>query len=154
MLYMQIISATKYIVRKESTRDHVDLLLSSQCWPTVYAVDMACDVVAHMEVHEPQLASALWGDRWGRFEVPSASIPPKVHELHVQKCKWSNLIHIQNMFAFADCTWKAPTPYQLHLMLHCEIILTAGRFCTLSTANNSGALRPDSRKSHKILAEF
>lgn len=41
------------IMRKESTRDHVNLLLSSRHWPTVYAVDIACDVVAHMEVREP-----------------------------------------------------------------------------------------------------
>lgn len=68
-------------MRKESTRDHVDLL-SSWCWPTVYAVDMACDVVAHMEVREPQLASALWGDRRGCFEVPSASTSPQVSNIH------------------------------------------------------------------------
>lgn len=74
----QVISATKYIMRKESTRDHVDLLLSSRYWPTVYAVDMACDVVAHMEAREPQLASALWGHRRGCFEAPSTSTLPKV----------------------------------------------------------------------------
>ena len=47
-------------------------------WPIVYAVDMACDVVAHMEAREPQLASALWGDRKGCFETPSASALPEV----------------------------------------------------------------------------
>ena len=77
-MYIQVISATKYIMRKESTRDHVDLLLSSRHWPTVYAIDMACDVVAHMEVREPQLASALWQDRRGCFEVPSTCSLPKV----------------------------------------------------------------------------
>ena len=69
-------------MRKESTRDHVDLLLSSRCWPIVYAVDMACDVVAHMEAREPQLASALWGDRKGCFETPSASVLPEVRYIN------------------------------------------------------------------------
>ena len=46
------------------------------------AVDMACDVVAHMEVREPQLASALWGDRRGCFQVPSATTSPEVSYIH------------------------------------------------------------------------
>ena len=45
-----MISVSKFIMRKESTRDHVDLLMLSRHWPLVYAVDMACDVVAHIEV--------------------------------------------------------------------------------------------------------
>ena len=69
-------------MRKESTRDHVDLLLSSRCWPVVYAVDMACDVVAHMEAREPQLASALWGDRKGCFQIPSAKALPEVRYIN------------------------------------------------------------------------
>ena len=42
---MQCIDAviTKFILRKESTRDHIDLFLSSKLWPLTYAVDMACD---------------------------------------------------------------------------------------------------------------
>lgn len=75
---MQVISATKYIVYKESTRDHVDLLLSSRYWPAVYAVDMACDVVAHTEAREPHLANSLWGDRRGCFEKPTTDSLPKV----------------------------------------------------------------------------
>ena len=43
-------AAIKYIMKKESTRDHLDLLLSSKHWPVVCAVHMACDVVAHAEV--------------------------------------------------------------------------------------------------------
>lgn len=73
-----MISASKFIMRKESTRDHVDLLLSSKHWPLVYAVDMACDVVAHVEVREPKLANAMWGDRRGCFQRPVPGIPPKV----------------------------------------------------------------------------
>ena len=59
----QVISGSKSILKKESTRDHVDLLISSKHWPLAYAVDMACDVVAHMEVRAPKLARAMWGER-------------------------------------------------------------------------------------------
>ena len=76
---LQVISASKFIMRKESTRDHVDLLLSSKHWPLVYAVDMTCDVVAHVEVREPKLANAMWGDRRGCFQRPVPGIPPKVN---------------------------------------------------------------------------
>ena len=74
-----MIYGTKYAVRRESTRDHVDLLLSMKHWPIVYAVDMACDVVAHMEVREPKLASEMWGERRGCFEKPCATKQPQVH---------------------------------------------------------------------------
>ena len=66
------------MLRKESTRDHADLLLSSKHWPLVYAVDIACDVVAHIEARDPQLANALWGERRGCFEKPSKRVTPKV----------------------------------------------------------------------------
>ena len=71
----QVISASKFIMRKESTHDHVDLLLSSKHWPLAYAVDMACDIVAHTEVRNPSLAKTLWGERRGCFEKPKKEIP-------------------------------------------------------------------------------
>lgn len=80
----QVISASKFIMRKESTRDHVDLLLSSKHWPLVYAVDMACDVVAHIEVREPKLADAMWGERRGCFEKPIPGVVPEVCRLWYQ----------------------------------------------------------------------
>ena len=103
----------KYIVRKESTRDHVDLLLSSRCWPTVYAVDISCDIVAHMEVREPQLASAMWGNRRGCFEVPSASTPPKVSYMHKSINGRLLFTYIISMFAFTDhtCTTLEKPPH-------------------------------------------
>ena len=73
----QVISGSKFILKKESTRDHVDLLLSSKYWPLAYAMDMACDV-AHMEVRAPKLARALWGERQGCFEKPKTGMSPKV----------------------------------------------------------------------------
>ena len=57
----------------------MDLLLSSKNWPLAYAVDMACDVVAHMEVRIPRLAKAMWGERRGCFEKPKTNEDPKVN---------------------------------------------------------------------------
>lgn len=78
MFVLKVISASKFIIRKESTRDHVDLLISSKHWPLVYAVDMACDVVAHIETREPQLARVMWGKRRGCFEKPESGTAPMV----------------------------------------------------------------------------
>ncbi len=80
--YVQIISATKYIIRRERTRDHVDFLLSSRCWPLVYVVhvDMASDVVA-LEVREPEtFLSTCFLDG----ALASSWSPP----LYLRKC-WS-----------------------------------------------------------------
>ena len=65
-------------MKKESTRDHIDLLMSCKYWPLVYAVDMACDVVAHMEAREPSYAKALWDDRRGCFQKPHKRKSPEV----------------------------------------------------------------------------
>lgn len=69
-------------MRKESTRDHVDLLMSSKHWPLVYAVDMACDVVAHIEVRHPKLANAMWGEKRGCFQQPEQGITPEVSPIY------------------------------------------------------------------------
>lgn len=68
-----MISASKFIMKKESTRDYLDLLLSCKYWPVVLAVDMACDVVSHIECRQPILAHAIWGERRGCFEKPTAN---------------------------------------------------------------------------------
>ena len=68
-------------MRQESTRDHADLLMSTKHWPTVFAVDMACDLVAHFEAREPHLASMLWEDKSGCFEKPVATNKPQVLQL-------------------------------------------------------------------------
>ena len=65
-------------MRRESTRDYLDLLLSCKHWPAVLAVDMACDVVA---CQRPELAQSLWGERRGCFERPVANEVPKVSRL-------------------------------------------------------------------------
>ena len=65
-------------MRKESTRDYADLLQSVKHWPVVFAVDMACDVAAHLQACHPQLANALWGERRGCFEKPINDRKPMV----------------------------------------------------------------------------
>ena len=75
---LQVVSAAKYVMKKESTIDHVDLLLSSKHWPVVFAVDMVCDVAAHVEVRHPKLATALWGERRACFQKPHPRNDPQV----------------------------------------------------------------------------
>ena len=55
IILLQVISTSKFILRKESIWDHVGLLLSSKHWPLAYAVDMACDVVAPVKVRAPKI---------------------------------------------------------------------------------------------------
>ena len=52
-------------------------------WPTILAVDMACDVVAHIECHELQLSHALWKDRRGCFEKPISTSSPQVQTIQL-----------------------------------------------------------------------
>ncbi len=47
-------------------------------WPLVYAVDMACDVVAHLETREPAMTRQMWGERRGCFEKPQSGVNPTV----------------------------------------------------------------------------
>ena len=78
LIVPQVISGSKFILRKESTCDHVDLLFTSKHWALAYAVDLACNVVAHMEVRAPQVAKTMWGERHGCFEKPKMNVDPKV----------------------------------------------------------------------------
>ena len=89
---MQVIYSTKYCIRKESTRDHIDLLLSMRHWAVVYAVDMACDVVAHLEARHPALAHHLWRDRRGCFQRPNETKKSEVISQKIQYHVQSRLI--------------------------------------------------------------
>ncbi|KAK6475900.1 HMG domain-containing protein 3-like isoform X2 [Huso huso] len=66
----QVVCGSKYIVRGESARDHVDLLVSSRYWPPVYAVDMAKQVAVSADVWYPELAAQMWGKNQGCFSDP------------------------------------------------------------------------------------
>lgn len=52
--------------------------MSTKYWPTVFAVDMSCDLVAHIEAREPELARMMWEDRSGCFEKPTLTNEPQV----------------------------------------------------------------------------
>ncbi|NXJ16166.1 HMGX3 protein, partial [Odontophorus gujanensis] len=66
----QVVCGSKYIVRGENARDHVDLLVSSRHWPPVYVVDTASSVALCADVYCPDLTSQLWGKNQGCFSDP------------------------------------------------------------------------------------
>ncbi|XP_018106703.1 HMG-box containing 3 L homeolog isoform X3 [Xenopus laevis] len=67
----QVVCGSKYIVRGESPRDHVDLLASSRHWPPVYVVDMATQVSLCADLCYPNLTQQMWGKNQGCFTDPS-----------------------------------------------------------------------------------
>lgn len=69
----QVVCGSKYIVRGESPRDHVDLLASSRHWPPVYVVDMATQVALCADLCHPDLTQQMWGKNQGCFSDPSES---------------------------------------------------------------------------------
>ncbi|KAM8971893.1 HMG domain-containing protein 3 [Pelodytes ibericus] len=71
----QVVCGSKYIVRGESPRDHVDLLASSRHWPPVYVVDLATQVSLCADLCYPNLTQQMWGKNQGCFSDPSE--PPK-----------------------------------------------------------------------------
>ncbi|TRY91315.1 hypothetical protein DNTS_030131 [Danionella cerebrum] len=68
----QVVCGSKYLVRRESARDHLDLLLSSRLWPLVYVSDCAQQVALCTELSCPQLASLMWGKNQGCISDPTA----------------------------------------------------------------------------------
>lgn len=66
----QVMCASKYLVKGETARDHVDLLLSSRYWPPVYVCDSARQVALCTDLQYPQLAKQMWGRNQGCFSDP------------------------------------------------------------------------------------
>ncbi|XP_066474560.1 HMG domain-containing protein 3 [Tiliqua scincoides] len=66
----QVVCGSKYIVRGESPRDHVDLLASSRHWPPVYVVDLATSVALCADICYPDMTSQMWGRNQGCFSDP------------------------------------------------------------------------------------
>ncbi|XP_038627889.1 HMG domain-containing protein 3 isoform X2 [Tachyglossus aculeatus] len=71
----QVVCGSKYLVRGESARDHVDLLASSRHWPPVYVVDLATPVALCADLCYPELTLQMWGKNQGCFSSPTE--PPK-----------------------------------------------------------------------------
>ncbi|KAJ3587964.1 hypothetical protein NHX12_011559, partial [Muraenolepis orangiensis] len=66
----KVVCGSKYLVRGETARDHLDLLLSSRYWPPVYVTDGARPVALCADVRYPQLAGPMWGRNQGCFSDP------------------------------------------------------------------------------------
>ncbi|XP_061093104.1 HMG domain-containing protein 3 [Conger conger] len=66
----QVVCGSKYMVRRESARDHVDLLVSSRYWPPVYVTASARQVALCTDLQYPELASQMWGKNQGCFSDP------------------------------------------------------------------------------------
>lgn len=66
----QVVCASKCLIRRETTRDHIDLLLSSRYWPPVYVSDCAQQVALCADVQYPDLATQMWGRNQGCFCDP------------------------------------------------------------------------------------
>ncbi|XP_029020688.1 HMG domain-containing protein 3 isoform X2 [Betta splendens] len=66
----KVVCGSKYLVRGETARDHVDLLLSSRFWPPVYVSDSARQVALCADMQYPELASQMWGRNQGCFSDP------------------------------------------------------------------------------------
>ncbi|XP_016131957.1 HMG domain-containing protein 3-like [Sinocyclocheilus grahami] len=71
----QVVCGAKYIVCRESARDHLDLLVSSWFWPPVYVADCAQKVALFTDVLYPELASQMWGKNQGCISEPTT--PPQ-----------------------------------------------------------------------------
>ncbi|XP_077387957.1 HMG domain-containing protein 3 [Festucalex cinctus] len=66
----KVVCASKYLVRGETARDHVDLLVSSRYWPPVYAGDCARQVALCTDMQYPEMAARMWGRNQGCFSEP------------------------------------------------------------------------------------
>ena len=77
---VQVVCGSKYLVRGETARDHVDLLLSSRYWPPVYVSDCAREVALCADMQYPELATQMWGRNQGCFSDPFEK--PEVSDLN------------------------------------------------------------------------
>ncbi|KAK2849204.1 hypothetical protein Q5P01_009038 [Channa striata] len=66
----KVVCGSKCLVRGETARDHVDLLLSSRFWPPVYVSDSARKVALCTDMQYPELATQMWGRNQGCFSDP------------------------------------------------------------------------------------
>ncbi|XP_029917370.1 HMG domain-containing protein 3 isoform X2 [Myripristis murdjan] len=66
----KVVCGSKYMVRGETARDHVDLLLSCRYWPPVYVTESARQVALCADTQYPELATQMWGRNQGCFSDP------------------------------------------------------------------------------------
>ncbi|KAG8004068.1 HMG domain-containing protein 3 [Nibea albiflora] len=88
----KVVCGSKYLVRGETARDHVDLLLSSRYWPPVYVSDCARQVALCTDMQYPDLATQMWGRNQGCFSDPFEKPEnQQVHPITKSSCCW--LVH-------------------------------------------------------------
>ncbi|XP_034399003.1 HMG domain-containing protein 3 isoform X3 [Cyclopterus lumpus] len=73
----KVVCGSKYLVRGETARDHVDLLLSSRYWPPVYVSDCARQVALCADMQYPELATQMWSRNQGCFSDPFEKPEPR-----------------------------------------------------------------------------
>ncbi|KAM8908110.1 HMG domain-containing protein 3 isoform 1-T3 [Spinachia spinachia] len=66
----KVVCGSKYLVRGETARDHVDLLLSSRYWPPVYVSGCPRQVALCADIQYPEQATQMWGRNQGCFSDP------------------------------------------------------------------------------------
>uniref|UniRef100_A0A8C6UDJ8 HMG box domain containing 3 n=1 Tax=Neogobius melanostomus TaxID=47308 RepID=A0A8C6UDJ8_9GOBI len=66
----KVVCGSKCLIKRETARDHVDLLLSSRYWPPVYVSDCAQQVALCADMQYPDLATQMWGRNQGCFCDP------------------------------------------------------------------------------------
>ncbi|KAJ8015319.1 hypothetical protein DPEC_G00024890 [Dallia pectoralis] len=97
----QVVCGSKYLVRGETARDHVDLLVSSRFWPPVYVTDAARQVALCTDVQYPELAFNMWGWNQGCFSDP------------MDKAEFVSCAELQDQPHSADLSYTSENP-QLH----------------------------------------
>ncbi|XP_056131375.1 HMG domain-containing protein 3 [Lampris incognitus] len=97
----KVVCGSKYMVRRETARDHIDLLLSSRYWPPVYVTDSAQQVALCADLQYPELASQMWGRNQGCFSDPMdklefvscAELQDQLHSTDLSSVGENQLIH-------------------------------------------------------------
>jgi len=69
--------ASKFLTLQESVRDAADLYLSLKYPPPIFICDTPCGFVRHLDCRDKIIASKLWGNNSGCFEVPSMEKLPE-----------------------------------------------------------------------------
>ncbi|CAL9706756.1 unnamed protein product [Knipowitschia caucasica] len=128
----KVVSVSKCLIRRESARDHIDLLLSSRYWPPVYVSDCAQQVALCADLQYPDLATQMWGRNQGCFcdpfekpefvscaellpqtQSPDFDETPHVHPVTSSVSRW--LVHPPE-----DPNPEGPPPPKHHSPLLCQ----------------------------------
>lgn len=99
----QVVCGSKCLARRETARDHVDLLLSSRYWPPVYVSDCAHQVALCADMQYPEQATQMWGRNQGCFCDPFED--PEVGFKHAVKWVFQLFLMTSNQFESDLCSF-------------------------------------------------